>query len=193
MENEFLVGYLENIRQLSDAVKADLDKYLEIIEVPKNHILLREGQRCDYVYVILKGIARMYYLKDEEEVCSRFAEDQQMILSVDSFYSRMPGYEYIETMEPSLISRIHYDSLEKLYAEHVEFNHIGRMITQLYFVRSEERLFMLRKHTAEERYEMFVEKYPTLLQRVPLKYIASYLGLTLETLSRIRNKRSRKV
>ena len=186
----FLIGYLNNIRPLSDALKADLERYLDIVELPRHHMLLREGQRCDYIYVVISGLLRMYYIKESEEVCSRFVAEEQMCLSVNSFYTRVPGYEYIETLEASTIARIHHDNLEKVYAEHSEFNLTGRLITQLYFIRSEERLYLLRKQTAEDRYQTFVDNNPGLLQRVPLKYIASYLGLTLETISRIRKKKS---
>ena len=86
------------------------------------------------------------------------------------------------------MARIHYTQLQTLYKLYPELNYIARVITENYLVKSQERLFLLRRQTAEERYLYFTERYPTLLQKVPLKYIASYLGLTLETLSRIRNK-----
>jgi CRP/FNR family transcriptional regulator, anaerobic regulatory protein len=185
---DFLFKNINDIYPLSDALKQDLETYLEIMEVPKGHHLLRAGQRCEYVFVVVTGLIRMYYIKDQEEVCSRFAENQQLILSVNSFYTRAPGYEYIEAIEPSVIARIHYQSLEKLYRRYIEFNLIGRIITQQYFIRSEERLYLLRKQTAEERYEFLCNKYASVVQRVPLKYIATYLGITIETLSRVRKK-----
>ncbi len=186
-----LLTYINDIHPISDEIRSDLEKYLEIIEVPKHHLLLKEGQRNDYVFVVLKGLLRMYYLKDGEEVCSRFTDENHISLSVNSFYSRIPGYEYIETLEPSVIARIHHDNLQRLYNDYIEYNYIGRIITQEYFIKSEERLYLLRKQSAEERYLFFLEHYPGLLQRVPLKHIATFLGITLETLSRIRNKLSK--
>ncbi len=185
---EFLFAYFNNIRPVSDKIVADVERYLEILEIPKNQVLLREGQRADYLFVVIKGALRMYYIKDGEEICSRFAEEHQMCLSVQSFFERNPSYEYVQALEDSTVARIHFDNLERLYKEHDEFNYIGRVIVQQYFIRSELRLFLIRKQSAEERYLFFTEHYPSLLQRVPLKHIASYLGLTLETLSRIRNK-----
>jgi CRP-like cAMP-binding protein len=151
-------------------------------------VLLRDGQTCNYIWVVITGLLRMYYIKDGDEVCSRFMEQTHMAMSIKSFYSRQPGYEYIETLEPCVLARIHKDELEKIYREYDEFNYIARVITEQYFIRSEERLFLLRKKSAEERYLYFLETYPQMVQRVPLTYIASYLGLTLETLSRIRKK-----
>jgi len=189
---EILFSYMNSIRPLSENLKEVLAKNLEIIEVPKKHVLLKDGETSDYIYVVIKGLLRMYYIKDGEEVCSRFMEEQRMAMSVNSFYSRTPGYEFIETLEPCILARIHYDRLQKIYNEHDEFNYIARVITEVYFIRSEERLYLIRKKSAEERYLYLGEHYPEILQRVPLTYIASYLGLTLETLSRIRKKISLK-
>ncbi len=188
-----LFNHMNAIRPLSDEMKEVLSENLEIIEFPKKHILLKEGQTSDYIYVVLKGLLRMYYIKDDNEVCSRFMDEQHMAMSVNSFYSRTPGYEYIETLEPTTVARIHHDQLQKVYNTHDDFNYIARVITEQYFIRSEERLYLIRKHSAEERYVYFIEHYPELLQRVPLMYIATYLGITLETLSRIRKKLSVKI
>ncbi len=183
-----LFNYISNIHPISEEITRELDRCFEIIEVPKREFLLREGETCDYLYVVLSGLLRMYYVKDSEEICSLFIEEKYLFHSPHSFYRRKRGYEYIETLEPCKLARIHYDKLQQLYTSYPELNFIGRVITENYFVKSEERLYLLRKQTAEERYVYFSDRYPTLLQRVPLKYIASYLGLTLETLSRIRNK-----
>lgn len=188
---DFLFERFNAVRPVTSQLITDVERYLELFDVPKNKVLLQEGQRDDYMYVVVKGLLRMYYIKDDNEICSRFAEEHQMCVSVQSFFERKPGYEFIQAIESSTIARIHFDNLEKLYNEHIEFNYISRVITQQYFIKSELRLFLMRKQSAEERYVYFCENFPGLLQRVPLKYIATYLGLTLETLSRIRNKISK--
>lgn len=185
---EALFKYMNTIRPLSDELKEVLSENLEIIEVPKKQLILREGQTCDYIYVVIKGLLRRYYIKDGQEVCALFMDEERMAVSVNSFYNRTPGYEYIETLEPSILARIHFNRLQKIYNDCDEFNYIARVITEQYFIRTEERLYLLRKQSAEERYVFFAEHYPHFLQRVPLQYIASYLGITLETLSRIRKK-----
>jgi CRP/FNR family transcriptional regulator, anaerobic regulatory protein len=183
-----LFDYIKNIHPVSDEITQELDRRFEIIELPKRHLLLKDGETCNYLYLLISGLVRMYYIKDDEEVCSLFIEEKNLFHVPNSFYSRKPGYHYFETLEPSVIARIHYDKLQQLYKSYPELNFIGRVITENYFVKSEERLYLLRKQTAEERYTYLADRYPSILQRVPLKYIASYLGLTLETLSRIRNK-----
>src|ERR1700733_8018637 len=111
---EVLFKYMNSIRPLSDELKEVLSENLEIIEVPKKQVLLREGETCDYIYVVIKGLLRMYYIKDGQEVCSRFMDEERMCISINSFYSRTPGYEFIETLEPSILARIHYDRLTKI-------------------------------------------------------------------------------
>lgn len=183
-----LYQYINNIRPIGAEVTGALDSCFEIIEVPKRHQLLKEGETCHHLYFVLEGLVRMYYIKEDEEVSSLFIEEKYLFTAAQSFYSRRPGYEYIESIEPTTLARIHHDHLQQLYTTYPELNFVARVITENYLVKSQERMYLLRKQTAEERYIYFADHYPVLLQRVPLKYIATYLGLTLETLSRIRNK-----
>jgi CRP-like cAMP-binding protein len=183
-----LYNYINNIHPISADVINALDSSFEIIEVPKKQLLLKDGETCDYLYLVLNGLVRLYHIEGDEEVSSLFIEEKYLFNSPQSFYLRKPGYEFIEALEPTAVARIHYNSLQQLYSMYPELNFIARVITENYFVKSEERLYLLRRKTAEERYRYFIDRYPTLLQRVPLKYIASYLGITMETLSRIRNK-----
>lgn len=179
------------IQPIGDEFRELLEEGFEIIEVPKNHLLSREGQVNNYLFVVVSGLLRYYYLKDGEEICSLFIEESGISTSIDSFFTRKPSTEYIETLEPCTIARIHHDYLQKMYLQNAESNFAARVITEQFLVRSVERMLLLRKNSAEERYTAFCEQHPELLQRVPLKYIATYLGLTLETLSRVRAKMSR--
>lgn len=187
MSLSFING-INNIYPLSDELKEALGNYYELIECPKKSVLLRAGQTCDYVYFVIKGLLRTYYLKDGNEICSRFMEEQHIVISINSFYTRKPGDEFIETLEDCTLARIHHDKLQKIYKEHIEFNYIARVWTEHYCSMSEERLYLLRSLNAKERYTFFLNNHPGLMQRVPLKYIASYLGMNMETLSRMRKQ-----
>ena len=178
---------LHSIHPVSEGLE-DTIRALEIIEVPKHTVLLCEGQRQDFAWIIIKGLLRSYYIKDGEEICSRFNQETQVVLSVASFYNRSAGYEFVETLEDAVLARAHYDKLQQIYRDYPEFNFHARVLTEYYFTLSEQRLYLLRKQSAEERYRYFMEHYPEWLQRVPLKYIATFLGMNLETLSRIRKK-----
>jgi len=185
------INYINTIYPVSDSLKERLYSELEIVELPKRHCILNEGQRSDHISFVLSGLLRAYYLKGDTEICSRFMPENHICFSVISFYTRRPGYEYIETLEPTLMAQIHYDKLQKIYREHIEFNYVTRIWTEHYCSMSEQRLFLLRRQSAEDRYLFFLENYPSLIQRLPLTYIASYLGMNLETLSRIRKKISK--
>lgn len=182
------VNGMNAIYPVSEELQESLTQYYDIVELPKKHVLLKQGQVCDHVYFVIKGLLRSYYLKDGVDICSRFTQEQHIVFSINSFYTRKPSYEFIETIEDCTLAKISYDNLQEIYKKHLEFNYIARVWTEHYCSMSEERLYMLRKHKAQDRYLFFLENYPDLLQRVPLTYIASYLGMNLETLSRIRKK-----
>jgi CRP/FNR family transcriptional regulator, anaerobic regulatory protein len=170
------------------ALQERLQKDLEIIEVPKKTMLLRDGQTAHYIYIVVKGLLRSYYIKEDIEISNRFMKENHIIISVNSFYAQKPGYEFIETLEDCTVARIHYTTLEKLYADFDEFNYTTRILTEHYSIINEQRVFLLRKHSAEERYVYFLENFSDLVNRVPLQYIATFLGMNVETLSRIRKK-----
>jgi CRP-like cAMP-binding protein len=187
---EKLLNLLHAIKPLSAALKERLEEDMETITIPKKTCLLRDGQTAQYLYVVLEGLLRSYYIKDDTEICSRFMKENHIVISVNSFYIQKPGYEFIETMEDSRLVRLHYTRLQKIYSDFDEFNYTARILTEQYFTHSEQRLYLLRKQKAEDRYRYFVENHTDLMQRVPLQYIATYLGMNLETLSRIRKKLS---
>lgn len=185
---EPLLQHLSAIKPLDESLRERLINDLEIVEIPKKTTLLRDGEVADYLYVVLSGLLRSYYIKDGSEICNRFMKENHIVVSVNSFYVRKPGYEFIESMEDSILARIHYDKLQKLYKDHDAFNYTARVLTEQYFTLSEQRLYLLRKQKAEERYLFFLENYADFMNRVPLQYIATFLGMNLETLSRIRRK-----
>ena len=112
------------------------------------------------------------------------------VISIISFLTQQPATEYVELLEPSIIYSISYAQLAELYRSFPEFNYVGRVLTERYYVQSEQRAYQLRTLSATERYVQLVREFPNLAQRVPLKYLASHLGIAPETLSRLRAKRN---
>ena len=184
-----LFGIFNSIIPMSDKLVERLNETLCSETVPKKYFLLKEGQVSNHIYFIEKGFIRSYYEKDLKEVTSWFMKEYDIIISVNSFYNRTVSHESIQTLEESTVYFIHYNELQRLYKDFIEFNIIGRIFTERYYTLSEERLYSMRKQSAEEKFYFLLDKHPEIIKRAPLGYIASYLGISLETLSRIRSRK----
>lgn len=183
--NADLLTFLGAIEPLSTDLKQKLSSIVKKETFKKKSFLLREGQIDKHIFFIEKGLIRIYYIKDGMEWCSGLLDEGMVAVSVRSFFKRMPSYEYIQAIENTIVQYVTYDQLEYLYTNFPEFNIIGRKLITEYYVHSEDRNYLLRKQTAQEKVAFFRENLGHLLPRVPRKDIASYLGMSLETLSRI--------
>ncbi len=184
-----LLKYCNAICTVPEELVRDMLNFAEVREYKKDELILKPGMVANYASFVLKGVVRSYYIKEGEEITTKFLQEASTITSIYSFYSRKPGNEYIMALEDTTLASFHYDNMQRLYKDHLSFNVIGRVITERYLYFSEIELYNLRKTKAEDRYQFFVKHYPELMQRVPLKYIATYLGMNLETLSRIRGRK----
>lgn len=182
------INYLNAISKLSDDTKSDLENCLRTFELSKNNTLLKQGQICNYLYFVNKGLLRLFYYHDGKEITDYFATEQSIIGGIDSFFSRKPGNKIIETLEPCEIIAISFDHLENLYDKHHDLERIGRILSNSAFLSMQERLFSIQFHTAKQRYQKLIENNPDIIQRVPLGHIDSFLGITQVTLSRIRSQ-----
>ena len=154
---------------------------------PKNYLLVRTGEVCRHLYFLEKGAARaFYYDLDGREITSKLTLETTLITPIYNFVTGKPSYESIELLEKSVVHQMPYDRLESLFAQFHELERLGRKMMEAYFVYLEEHLMTIKFQTAQNRYKTLLSQSPGLLQRVPLVYIASYLGITPETLSRIR-------
>jgi CRP/FNR family transcriptional regulator, anaerobic regulatory protein len=185
-----LLNYLNTIHPLSDELTDYLSRNLKIKELPKRSFLLKAGHVCRSIYFIQKGLLRCFYEQDETEVSSWFMSEGNVIISVESFFRQKESYESILALEDSVLHYIDYSELQYIYHHYPEFNFIGRVLTENYYMLSEQRLFSMRCMKAPERYAYLVRHFPEIIRRVPYKYIASYLGVTEVTLSNIRNRMS---
>ncbi len=181
-----LINILNSIHPLTQEANNYLLENLKDIELQRKDYLLKQGHVCYNIYFVKKGLLRCFYLKDEKEVSSWFMKENDVIASVESFYNQAPSYENIQALEASILYYLSYNELQYMYNNFPEFNFIGRILTEKYYQLSEQRLYSLRMQRASEKYSYLMLTFPQLIQRVPSKHLASYLGITEETLSRIR-------
>jgi CRP-like cAMP-binding protein len=175
---------------IGPALEAALATAIQREQLPARHELLRPGQVAQRLYFVEQGLVRGYALHAGQEISSWFMREGDFVISIVSFLTQQPSTEYLELLEPSVLHSIGHAQLAELYRTFPEFNYAGRVLTERYYVQSEQRAHQLRTLPAAERYAELVADFPNLLQRVPLKQLASYLGTSPETLSRLRAKRT---
>lgn len=185
---EELLLYLNTIYPLSNGLQLHLSKTLKEQAVQKKEYLLKAGHICRGIYFVREGLLRCFYIKDQHEVCSWFMKEGDVIASVESFFQQKPSYESIQALEDCTLYSLQYNELEYIYKKFVEFNYVGRVLVQKYYMLSEQRLYSLRMQRSQERYDYLMEHSPELILRVPAKYLASYLGLTEVTLSKLKGR-----
>lgn len=187
---ERLFAVFSQFHPLSQSLKDAIVSHSKLIDASKKELLLSEGEKSDKIYFIVKGAIRIYYLnKDGHEKNTWFLFENELVVSVHSFFASQASFEYVKTMEDCSLIVLSRKKLEQLYEKFLSFNIIGRKLTELYYIRNEAQANSLRMHSAKERYGQLLASQPQILQRVSLGHIASYLGISAETLSRIRSQR----
>ncbi|HEY1009684.1 MAG: Crp/Fnr family transcriptional regulator [Daejeonella sp.] len=155
----------------------------------KKTLLLQQGEICKFEAYIVKGCVKKYYIDpDGEEVILQFAVEDWWISDIGSFSEQKPSNLFIETLEDTEVLMIDFESKQRLFAEIPKLERVFRIMMQRAYSVLEGRFYATVAHSAEALYLEFLEKYPTIPQRVPQQQIASYLGITPESLSRIKSK-----
>lgn len=180
------VAMLQNIATLSDVDIAQLRSITEEIDVAKNEIIIDSERISPYIYLLKEGCCRIYYHKEDKEVVLGFSFPGEVIISLNSYIHRQVGYEVVDCLEPSILYRIHAEKLKDLYQRSHAIANWGRRLAELETIKIEERLLQTLFKTAAEKYADLLAKHPSIIQKVKLGYIASYLGVSQVTLSRIR-------
>ncbi|HTI11325.1 MAG TPA: Crp/Fnr family transcriptional regulator [Puia sp.] len=174
--------------QLSEESKLALSSILKPLEFPKGHVLVRQDSVCQYVYFIEKGLTRTFYYKDGKDVTDWLSAENMFACSIISFLTRQPDRRGIELLEDSCLWGLHYEDLERLYRQYHDVERLGRLLVSSGLIQLQQRFDDLHFATAAQRYQTLMETNATFIQRAPLGIIASYLGITQETLSRIRSQ-----
>ena len=181
-----LFQYFKKINLLSKEAEKAIEEISSIVNIKKNNDLQSIGHTCKTIYFINKGIARIYYYKEENDITECFAFENNIIARVESLFSGKPSKKGIQILEDAELVGINSGQLFKLYDSFPEIERLFRKIFETAYVDTVHRIEGIQFHTAEERYKALLSEAPNILQRVPLKYVASYLGITQVSLSRIR-------
>jgi CRP-like cAMP-binding protein len=189
MTNQALLDYINHFQPLSKEAEHALLELCSFVHIKKNRELQPVGHTCRTIYFIRKGIARVFYYKDGIDITEYFAFENNLIARVESLFTGRPSKKAIQVLEEAEIIAINAAGLFRLYDQFREIERLARKITEAAYVDNVNRLESLQFHSAEERYKDLLEQEPDILKRVPLKYIASYLGITPVSLSRIRSAR----
>ena len=180
--------FLNKFIPLSQAEYDDnLSPYIKIREFAKKEIITHEGEVEDHFNFILKGLARKYYKRGNDEINTQISHEGHIIHSQESFHSRTPSEYVVEAIEPVALASITYNDLENIYARSLKMEHLGRLVITATMVLKDRWQSQLVMLTSRERFIRFVTKHPELLQRVPQKYLASYLNIKPETFSRFKH------
>lgn len=165
--------------------------YLSVLQLQAGDYFLRQGKICRNIAFIEEGFMRLYYLNDGKEITNCFCKENTITTSYSSLITRKESDIAIQAIEPSKLIVLSYDSLQKMYEQDLFWQQLGRLAAENEFITTEFRNRFLRDLSATDRYLQVLENEKELLQRVPLNYLATYLQIAPETLSRIRNKISR--
>ena len=179
----------ELARQYSTMTHDELD-ILESILVPlrfaKGEMILKEGEVCRNIYYIDKGLVRQFYFKNGKEVTEHLGEDHTIFMCIESLFKEQPTTLQVEALENSIIYALPKQRLESVALHNVNIQILYRKILEESLIISQVHADMLRFETAQARYKKMCKLYPQVVLRAPLVYIASYLQMTPETLSRVR-------
>lgn len=171
---------------LSPASVADIQAVWTEREYEKGHVLVREGQYSDQLFFVLEGCARAHYLKGGKDITDWFAFENDFICAIVGYFLDVPSPHYIELLEPSRLMVVGRADMQALCDRHHDIERLGRLSTTKTMLQLQRRVVSLQFETAHQRFDNLLQVYPQITQRVPLHHIASFLGITPETLSRVR-------
>jgi CRP-like cAMP-binding protein len=181
--------FLKSISPITDKEFADSIPYFSEQNLQKGDFFVKQGKVCRHIAFILKGTLRNYYINDKaEEVTSCFCSENNLTTSYKSFILQQPSTLILQAIEDTQLLLIDYEHLQKLYSKGTAWQTIGRIVTEREYLVMEQYASTLNNETAKEKYLRLLSEQPNVLKKANIQDIASYLGVTRRTLSRIRKE-----
>ena len=180
----------ELARKYSTMTHDELD-VLESVLVPlkfsKGEMILKEGEICRYIYYIERGLIRQFYFKNGKQITEHLGEDRTMFMCIESLFREEPTKLQVEALDPTMVYALPKSKLEEVAMHNVNIQILYRKILEESLIISQVHADLVRFETAQNRYKRMCKLSPQVILRAPLVYIASYLQMTPETLSRVRS------
>lgn len=193
MQVDQLIEFFESYIPLDIEVKEDIKNIAQVRNVKRKQLLHNANDVCQHYNFVVSGLFKMYKVhKNGIEQNLEFVSENSWVMDIQSLHGKTPSEFYIEAIEPSVIIQIEKANIYKLFAKSQKIERIFRVIIENKYMQLENRVLQHISINAEERYEKFLENYPKISNRIPNTQIASYLGITPEFLSKIRNSLSKK-
>lgn len=183
---DYAQRYLARFMPITREELLDLLQYCEIRKFDKRKIIVQEGETDNYLNLVVKGLIRKYLPVKKDELILQLATEGHVVQSEISFLTRSPSIVVLETLEPTILVSLTYDNMEQALDKFPKGERLGRMILQGMFIKKDENRYNRLLKTTRERFCDYIEHHPHMLQRVPQKYLASYLQIKPETFSRLK-------
>ena len=184
-----MIALANSLFPLSEGANQFLLKNTYSRSIKKGKLLLKAGEVCTNMYFVRKGVLRGFVKDGERDITTWISADGELVSAISSFILQMPTNENIHAIEDCELIALSHSDLEIMYIKFPAFNTTVRKLTEIYYMHAEHRAYIARLKNANQKYQLFLKQYGHLSNRVPVKYIASFLGITLETLSRLRGKK----
>ncbi len=183
-----LITYIKQYINLTPEAEKEITNFLLTEKLNKGTVLLEEGKICNRIYFIVEGTARTYFYQNGKDVTYWIYPENMLVTSWHSYILKKPSSEYIEITEDSTLISMTYDQWQELYIKHPELERFGRLVIEEQMALLDDFYKGYYFLSAKEKYELLITAFPTITQRANLGHIASMLGISQETLSRIRGK-----
>lgn len=192
MDAEQLFGILSDQLVLTDSFKTALQQEVTFLSLPKNHFLIEAPRPSDHIYLLQEGFAKGFVFEEGEKKVHSFWGAGDIIVNPHGCFEKVPSVEFVQLTEKSKVWCIGQTSLKVLMDSFKEARSLYRIVIGRYYVQSQSRLFDVQHRSAWQRYQKLIQQYPVIEQKVSQEYIASFLSITPQSLSRMKREHRNK-
>ncbi|MCX2493112.1 Crp/Fnr family transcriptional regulator [Pedobacter sp. PF22-3] len=183
-----LIAFFKNFNPLNEEIEKRINQHTFPVSYKKNKYLVSPGDPNKFLFLIVKGIVRGFIKDGDAEITTWISKEDEVVGTIRNLWVESDSEEYLQALEDVDLIAIPHVLSNYLFENFTEANIVGRKMMELYYRSAEERAYICRISSSEKRYKRFLTSFPDLINRVSLKYIASFLAIRLETLSRIRTR-----